>query len=335
MSLTVGQLAKLTGLTVRTLHHYDAIGLLVPSQRSESGYRIYSRSDVVRLYRIVALQRLGLSLNDIDAALKSDHNSLAHIVAQQLAELDEQILDATRTRDHLRLIHDRLARGDEPSVNDWLGALELMAIHGKHYSPEEWQSIMTHAQEIKDEWPALVADVRRVVASGAPPESEQARAVARRWIELVKRKAGGDPRLMLKMKDAYEGDAKVRSHTQAQMGFNQAMMDYLTEALRLNYRMLWARHMTNEELSRLDLSDALYRAFTRVIAVAREEILKGTPVQESALVELRREWRALLDQLSGRDARVREKVSRALATDASLQTTWFLDHELLSCLEGR
>jgi hypothetical protein len=57
MSFTVGQLAKLTGLTVRALHHYHAIGLLEPSQRSDSGYRLYTQADIVRLYRIQALQR--------------------------------------------------------------------------------------------------------------------------------------------------------------------------------------------------------------------------------------------------------------------------------------
>ena len=46
MSFTVGQLARLTGLTVRALHHYHAIGLLEPSQRSDSGYRLYTQAAV-------------------------------------------------------------------------------------------------------------------------------------------------------------------------------------------------------------------------------------------------------------------------------------------------
>jgi DNA-binding transcriptional MerR regulator len=51
----IGELARATGLTVRTLHHYDAVGLLPPSERSEAGYRLYTRTDVERLYEIVAL----------------------------------------------------------------------------------------------------------------------------------------------------------------------------------------------------------------------------------------------------------------------------------------
>ncbi|MBT8207661.1 MAG: MerR family transcriptional regulator, partial [Acidimicrobiia bacterium] len=65
----VGALAEATGLTVRTLHYYEEIGLLVPSQRSDAGHRLYGREDVERLYRVRVLRRLGLSLDEIRNAL--------------------------------------------------------------------------------------------------------------------------------------------------------------------------------------------------------------------------------------------------------------------------
>lgn len=61
MPLKVGELARRCGLTVRTLHHYDQIGLLRPSARSDSGYRLYDRTDIARLHRIQVLRKLGLS----------------------------------------------------------------------------------------------------------------------------------------------------------------------------------------------------------------------------------------------------------------------------------
>jgi len=61
MQLTVGELAKRTGLTVRTLHHYHAIGLLTPSARAENGYRLYGRDEIARLHQIQALSRFGLA----------------------------------------------------------------------------------------------------------------------------------------------------------------------------------------------------------------------------------------------------------------------------------
>ncbi len=56
----VGELARATGLTVRALHHYDEIELVVPVERSSGGHRLYGERDVERLYRVVALRRLGL-----------------------------------------------------------------------------------------------------------------------------------------------------------------------------------------------------------------------------------------------------------------------------------
>ena len=68
----IGELARATGLTVRTLHHYDEIELLRPSERSEAGHRIYTDADVRRLYRITSLRQLGFPLTDITSMIESD-----------------------------------------------------------------------------------------------------------------------------------------------------------------------------------------------------------------------------------------------------------------------
>jgi DNA-binding transcriptional MerR regulator len=72
MHYTVGQLARTAGLTVRTLHHWDEIGLLRPAERSGSGHRRYAPQDVQRLYRIVTLRRLGMPLEAIGSALEGE-----------------------------------------------------------------------------------------------------------------------------------------------------------------------------------------------------------------------------------------------------------------------
>jgi DNA-binding transcriptional MerR regulator len=69
MPFTVGDLAKLTGITVRALHHYDEIGLVRPSQRPPAGYRLYDDADVHRLQQVMLFRELGLPLDDIAAAI--------------------------------------------------------------------------------------------------------------------------------------------------------------------------------------------------------------------------------------------------------------------------
>src|SRR5579875_3012637 len=79
----IGQLATASGLSVRALRHYDELGLLVPAERTGSGYRMYSAVEVQRLYRITALRRLGLGLEAIAAALDGDAADLASVIRRQ------------------------------------------------------------------------------------------------------------------------------------------------------------------------------------------------------------------------------------------------------------
>lgn len=94
----VGELAEAAGMTVRTLHHYEQIGLLVPATRTSGDHRLYGEADVERLYRIRALRGLGMSLEDIRAAL--DNRSVLADVLR--AHLDFGEGKPSRTRSHPR-----------------------------------------------------------------------------------------------------------------------------------------------------------------------------------------------------------------------------------------
>jgi DNA-binding transcriptional MerR regulator len=89
---TVGQVAELFGVTVRTLHHYDEIGLLTPSERSRAGYRLYADADLVRLQQVVVYRRLELPLDEIAALLDGGGDAVEHLRRQRatvLTRLDE------------------------------------------------------------------------------------------------------------------------------------------------------------------------------------------------------------------------------------------------------
>ena len=89
---TVGQVADVFGVTVRTLHHYDELGLLVPSERSAAGYRLYTDADLRRLQQIVVYRRLELPLDEIASLLAGDEDPRAHLRRQReavMTRLDE------------------------------------------------------------------------------------------------------------------------------------------------------------------------------------------------------------------------------------------------------
>src|SRR5688500_17242320 len=104
----IGDVAKATGLTVRALRHYDEIGLLLPSQRTDAGYRLYSDGDVRRLYRILVLRGMGFTLEEIGGVLLRDGEDPRPTVRRQLERIDEQVRLAQRLRARLTHILDVL-----------------------------------------------------------------------------------------------------------------------------------------------------------------------------------------------------------------------------------
>jgi MerR family transcriptional regulator, thiopeptide resistance regulator len=97
----VGEVAQAAGITVRTLHHYESIGLLIPKDRTTTGHRLYSDEEVERLYRITQLRRLGFSLGEVRRALDEHELGLSDVMRSQLGALDARIETATRLRSRI------------------------------------------------------------------------------------------------------------------------------------------------------------------------------------------------------------------------------------------
>ena len=113
---TVGELAQQAGVSVRTLHHYDQIGLLSPT-RSAAGHRRYTEPDVARLTQVVALRSLGLSLGEIRRCLDSGE-ALVATLTRQLRDLDLRVAQTTALRDRLATVVARLQSGHDLDSHD-------------------------------------------------------------------------------------------------------------------------------------------------------------------------------------------------------------------------
>lgn len=123
--IRVGELARDTGLTVRTLHYYEAVGLLQPSARTDSGHRLYGPAEIERLYRVGTLRRLRLSLAEIRTALDDPDWSLADALSGHLDSLDAEIEQLHRTRQAVRAALAGLDADDDPTT-DLLAAISAL-----------------------------------------------------------------------------------------------------------------------------------------------------------------------------------------------------------------
>lgn len=124
----VGELARISGLTVRALHHYDRLGLLAPSERTASGHRLYSKDDVERLYRILALRHVGLPLADIRAVLDERGLDLVATMRRHLARVDRELDRGGRLRRRLVEMLDAHERAAEPTVDQIMSTVGEMTV---------------------------------------------------------------------------------------------------------------------------------------------------------------------------------------------------------------
>lgn len=211
-SRRVGELAAATGVTVRTLHHYDEIGLLVPS-RSESGQRLYTQADTERLYQIVSLRRLGHGLTEIAAYLDRADFDPRQVVRLQLAELERQRELQERLRVRLTVVLRQLEEAREPSAGDLIEVMEVIHEMERYYTPEQMERIEAHRQRLGDDglrkgqeaWAELIPLVEEERRRGTDPADPRVQELARRWQELIEQMTGGDSDIqsaMLKMFDA-------------------------------------------------------------------------------------------------------------------------------------
>ena len=231
----VGELASATGLTVRTLHHYDEIGLLVPSERTGSGHRLYSGADVTKLYRIAALRDLGMSLDDIGTWFEQGDDP-AKLVRRHLEEIQRQLELNERLRDRLVAILDALEREEEPDAEQFIRTVEVMSMHEKYYTPEQLQQLEKRRQEFgpeaieraQQDWADLIAEVKAEKDAGTAPTDPRLKPLVERWNGLIEAFTGGDPGIRASLQKMYETEGPEAASRNM---VDPEVMAYMGEAL--------------------------------------------------------------------------------------------------------
>ncbi len=184
----VGRLAAETGLTVRTLHHYDDIGLVRPSGRTSAGHRLYEDRDVHRLYQVLALRQLGLSLDAI-AAVTDGGVSLSEILDAHRAYLDEQLAATRMLRAHVEMLGRKVRTSPETSVADFLdvirGVIDVDDTIKQYFDESQLADLAERRAELGEEtiaavetsWKVLIPRVDAALNAGMDRRAPK----RRRW----------------------------------------------------------------------------------------------------------------------------------------------------------
>lgn len=199
-SYRIQEFSRLAGVTMRTLRHYDRIGLLRPAARSNAGYRLYRESDLARIRQIAVLKFLGLPL--IKAAkLLHGQSDLAQVMRDQRRILADKRRRLTFAIETVEKIQTSAGEGREPDWTDLSIFVREVAVQSLFERGAKKTPLGDARKKILERrlnWTATLGDyelgrdIRAAIARGATPASPEGRELVARWKDAIERFVGGD-----------------------------------------------------------------------------------------------------------------------------------------------
>lgn len=205
-TMTVGRTAELVGVSVRTLHHWDQIGLVTPSGRTWSDYRLYDSADVARIHRVLVYREIGLPLAEISRVLDDPHSDPGEHLHRQRTLLRERIRRLERAALAVDEMIERTNAMTENTGGQTLTPEEQAEIFGTDWNPvwqdearqrwgdtDAWAQSEARAQamtpqqwrQVKQDHDALNADLAAAMDRGIEPGSQEAGTLAERHRDSI------------------------------------------------------------------------------------------------------------------------------------------------------
>ena len=210
--MTVGELAKKMGVTVRTLQYYDRENLLKPSASSEGGRRLYTDKDMIELHQILSLKSLGFSLEDIRGRLISldTPDEVANALAAQAADIERQIRVLSETLADIRALREEVLQMQTVDFKRHAAIITNLRMKNGQYHLIKYldDKILEHcrsafdkdsAAEIIKTYSRLSRQAAEYRASGVKPDSEKGMKFAEEFWDMIEKFTGGDASMLPKL----------------------------------------------------------------------------------------------------------------------------------------
>jgi DNA-binding transcriptional MerR regulator len=207
---TINELCHLASITVRTLHYYDEINILKPSQRTHKSHRRYSESDLLRLQQIVTLKHMGFSLEKIKQILNEHKFNILESLKIQLIALSEE---ENRIKKVAQCINYLINQHESREIIDWSKVVNIVeALKRKEIDSQEWYEKYLTAMEIQhfkqfakkrtQKWKLLFKQIKDNLATD--PQGDFGIQLVKKWIALADEAYANRPNLRDKLWESYK-----------------------------------------------------------------------------------------------------------------------------------
>lgn len=244
--LTIGQLAKCANVSVRTLQHYDQIGLMRPSEISENGRRIYQAKDIAKLQQILYLKSLGFSLEDIKDKIIPVNGSddVVHLLSQQAEVICNKIERLQKVVESIKMLKTEINMKKEVDWNKYSSMVRLIQENCGYYWVVNYldKKVIGHLleQQRRDKeilpgwWREIFESAIALEASGVRPESMDGQRLAEQWWKQMQKLSDGKLEIINKMVDFYysaeQWPEEFKTMQQkAQLFMERAFLHYMEE----------------------------------------------------------------------------------------------------------
>lgn len=234
----VGDLSKLTGLTIRTLHHYDEIGLLCPALHTDSGHRLYTEDDIIKLQQIMSLKELDFSLEKIKEFFENPEYNPKEVIEMQLERLTQEIKLKEELKEQLQELWEVFQSWKKPSLEQFIRSIELLKAQKDYFTQEQINRMKMHynkinnveADEIAKSWSQLIYLLQSEMEKGTSVDNPKVVELAEKWKQGMDFFSGGDMGIIYSAERYYAENP----HAAKGSGMSGELYKYIKDALRLD-----------------------------------------------------------------------------------------------------
>jgi len=322
MLFQIGEITKRTGLTVRALHHYEEIGLLIPASRTSSGYRLYNLNCIERLARIQILRQIGFTLKDICDILDDESSNIEYLLEKQIDILAEKIMQTSALYHQLEQFKQLMLDGNILNQTDWFSILKMLSVYDKYFSHQELKQLplyMTGTLK-SDAWQERITTVNILMEKGKMPQSTKVQKISAQWMIALEQDTGQNPDFLVRLNKMLLVDNDFVHST----GITEKMIKFITHGFSEYQLSLFRPYLSLEQLAFVRQNYFIaVKIWPELIAGLYNALKLDLPPGDPTVQKLAQSWLNMFNQFTGGEVELQMAIRKIYQSEPKMsQGTW-------------